>query len=479
VYKDSGVPGLGQVPAHWKVVRLKWVASLNPSRTEARASLLPGTPVTFLPMERVGTDGRFDPGEAQPASAVWNGFTYFRRGDVLVAKITPCFENGKGACLNSLPTEFGFGSTEFHILRATTSVSPPFLYRLSSASEFRRLGADTMTGAAGQQRVPESFVANFPVALPPPSEQSAIVRLLDHADRQIRRYIRAKQKLIRLLEEQKQAIIHRAVTRGLDPNVHLQPSGVEWLGDVPAHWEVKRLHQITDPNRPVMYGIVLPGPNVDEGVYIVKGGNCEPGSLRAERLSRTTIEIESRYARSRLVAQDIVFAIRGGVGAAEMVPPELTGANLTQDAARIAAGTRVNPQWLLHAVRAPIFREHVLSRVVGATVRGINIRDLKRIQIVVPPTGEQAGIAHHLKEATGSTVAALDRAHREILLLREYRTRLVADVVIGRLDVRGAAVRLPDAVEEAEPLDDMEALIEGTVEGAGEHPDLAPTEADV
>src|SRR5439155_10232049 len=137
------------------------------------------------------------------------------------------------------------------------------------------------------------------------------------------------------LTQHRQAVSHRIVTRGLDPRIPLKPSRVEWLGDIPAHWSVQKLHRITDPRRPIMYGIVLPGPNVDEGVYIVKGGNCEPGRLRPELLSRTTFEIESAYARSRLRNQDVVFAIRGGVGAAQLVPGELEGANLTQDAARI------------------------------------------------------------------------------------------------------------------------------------------------
>jgi type I restriction enzyme S subunit len=261
-------------------------------------------------------------------------------------------------------------------------------------------------------------------------EQSAIIRYLDHADRRILRYVGAKQKLIKLLDEQKQVIIHRAVTRGLDPNVRLKPSGVEWLGDVPEHWEIKLLHQITDRKRPIMYGIVLPGLNVDDGVYIVKGGNCEPGRLRPEKLSRTTFEIEARYARSRLIAGDIVFAIRGGVGAAEIVPPELTDANLTQDAARIAPGDGVHSRWLLQAVRAPAFQKHARSRVVGATVQGINIRDLKRIELALPPLSEQVGIARFLEEATASGAAVRSRALGEIELLRAYRTRLIADVVI-------------------------------------------------
>ena len=152
-YKPSGVEWLGEVPAHWEVRQLKRIASLNPKKTESRAFLAADTPVTFLPMERVGTDGKIDEAIV-PASVVWNGFTYFRRGDILVAKITPCFENGKGACLDSLSTEIGFGSTEFHVLRSGASTLPQFLYRLTTLKGFRHSGIEEMIGGAGQQRVP-------------------------------------------------------------------------------------------------------------------------------------------------------------------------------------------------------------------------------------------------------------------------------------------------------------------------------------
>ena len=159
-YKPSGVEWLGDVPVHWEVLRLKHAAALNPSRTESRDSLVSGTPITFLPMERVWSGGRIDPQEILPASKVWNGFTYFRRDDVLVAKITPCFENGKGAHLHSLPTAIGFGSTEFHVLRAKSFILPQFLYRLMTVSEFRRLGTRTIHVHRGQKtdRQPQSNV---------------------------------------------------------------------------------------------------------------------------------------------------------------------------------------------------------------------------------------------------------------------------------------------------------------------------------
>ena len=214
--KPSGVNWLGGVPAHWEVQRLKWVASLNPSKTEVRSSLMADTPVTFLPMERVGTDGRIETGEMLSASDVWNGFTYFGRKDVLVAKITPCFENGKGACLDSLPTEVGFGSTEFHVLRAGPSISPQFLYRLTTLEEFRRLGVNSMTGAAGQQRVPQTFVANYPIAIPPLPEQAAIVEYLDKATADIDTAVARARREIELLREYRTRLIADVVTGKVD-----------------------------------------------------------------------------------------------------------------------------------------------------------------------------------------------------------------------------------------------------------------------
>ena len=214
--KPSGVEWLGEVPAHWEMWRLKHAATLNPSRAESRSSLMPATAVTFLPMERVRSDGRIDPQEIIPASKVWKGFTYFRKNDVLVAKITPCFENGKGAHLHSLPTEVGFGSTEFHVLRAKSFVLPQFLYLLTKTSEFRRLGADAMTGAAGQQRVPSSFVANYPMSLPPLAEQTAIVEYLEKATTDIDSATHRARREIELLKEYRTRLTADVVTGKLD-----------------------------------------------------------------------------------------------------------------------------------------------------------------------------------------------------------------------------------------------------------------------
>ena len=153
-------------------------------------------------------------------------------------------------------------------------------------------------------------------------------------------------------------------------------SGVEWLGDIPAHWETKRLWHLTPAGRRIMYGIVLPGPNVENGVPIVKGGDVSGNRLRLDSLSRTTFEIESGYARSRLRRGDLVYAIRGSIGEVAVVPAELEGANLTQDAARVAFTPKTHGPWLLHALKSMAVFRQLEAGALGATIKGINIRDL-------------------------------------------------------------------------------------------------------
>ena len=410
-YKPSGVEWLGDVPAHWEVRRLKWVASLNPSKTEARTFLTADTPVTFLPMERVGTDGEIDEKMAS-ASAVWNGFTYFRRDDVLVAKITPCFENGKGACLDALSTEIGFGSTEFHVLRAGSSISPQFLYRLTTLAQFRHSGAEEMTGAAGQKRVPKAFVANYPLPLPPLAEQAAIVRYLDHTDGRIRRYLRSRERLIELLKEYRQATIHETVTRGLDPDVPLKPSGVEWLGDIPAHWEMRRLKNICR----LAYGDSLSAENRINGTVPVYGSNGQVGVHSNPNTSGQCLIVGRKGSFGKVhYSAEPVFAI----DTTFFVDRRHTGANI---------------RWLYYLLGwLPL---DAVSK--DSAIPGLNREDAYRHIGCYPPLAEQAAIAAYLDKQTAAIAAAIARAQREFELLSEYRTRLIVDVVTGQVDVREA-----------------------------------------
>lgn len=206
--KSPAFEPIGGERADWKYVRLKHVAHLNPSKNEIGPAGL-NDMVTFLPMERVSERGVIDISLKRKLVDVSSGFTYFREDDVIVAKITPCFENGKGAYIANLGSEFGFGSTEFYVLRPGPKLMSQFLYRLTTSFEFRSVGADFMEGSAGQKRVPSDWVTNYRFGLPSLTEQRAIADFLDVADARITRYIAAKRRMIALLEEQKQAIINQ------------------------------------------------------------------------------------------------------------------------------------------------------------------------------------------------------------------------------------------------------------------------------
>lgn len=215
--RDSGIDWIPNIPAHWETCKLKHVAAFNPSRSESATFRLSDVSVSFLPMECITTDGKLQSVENRKTSEVWEGYTYFRRNDVVMAKITPCFENGKGGLLDTLPTEIGFGTTEFIVLRAAEQrIRPAFLAKLLSLRTFRVLGADAMTGAAGQQRVPLGFVKNFGIALPPLDEQDQILNELQTATAEQDVAIEKIRSEIALIREYRDRLIADVVTGQVD-----------------------------------------------------------------------------------------------------------------------------------------------------------------------------------------------------------------------------------------------------------------------
>ena len=227
---------IGAVPIDWQVHKLKRVAAFNPSKAEIASENTPTTKVAFLPMERVSIDGKIDCSELRPTSELRDGYTYFRRHDVVVAKITPCFENGKGAYLGDLATDFGFGTTEFVVLRPSRGLRPKFLYFITQTGSFLRRGAEQMSGAAGQQRVPLEFMRNYPVALPPTNEQDMIVQQIEAELREIDVAVETMQIQINRIREHRARLVADVVTGKLDVRqAPIEPletvSGIEAVGE--------------------------------------------------------------------------------------------------------------------------------------------------------------------------------------------------------------------------------------------------------
>ena len=212
--KDSGIPWIGEIPEKWEVRRLRFNALVNPSGKKALSD--PKLLVNFLPMEKVSENGEYDTESKAEYQDVSSGYTYFEDNDILVAKITPCFENGKGTLVNNLEYGFGFGTTEFHVIRSYDQLDSKYLFYLTKTHLFRVTGEAFMEGAAGQKRVSTDFVKNFIMVTPPKQEQLQIVQYLDKATSKIDKTIKLIEKKIKLLEEYKKSLIHHTVTGKMD-----------------------------------------------------------------------------------------------------------------------------------------------------------------------------------------------------------------------------------------------------------------------
>jgi len=449
--KDSGYPWLGEVPDHWDVLpnRALFVEIKDREHPDEEMLSVTITRGVVRQSALLAESAKKDSSNLDRSA-----YKLVQPNDIAYNKMR-AWQGAIGA--SSLR---GIVSPAYVVMRPRDKSIARYFHELFRTPMFAKEAERWSYGITSDMWSlrSEHFKMIYSV-IPPLEERMAIVRFLSHADGQIHRYVRAKQKLIQLLDEQKQATIHRAIIRGVDPEVHLRSCGVEWLGDVPNHWQVKLLHHLLDPAIPLAYGILLPGPRLDEGVPYLGAGDVRSDRLRLDVLPRTTPEIAAAYPRTRMRAGELVYAIRGSFGSVEVIPPELDGVNLSRDAARLAPRSNVNAFWLALALRSRLCQEQFKLKEIGATITGVNIRDLKRVVLPVPPNEEQAAIVRFLETETSAVDGTIRTAEREISLLREYRTRLVTDVVTGKLDVREAAARLPQETPESK-LDEIEDIPE-------------------
>ncbi len=292
------------------------------------------------------------------------------------------------------------------------------------------------------RQIPVQFV-------PPPEEQAAIVRFLDWANARLERTIRAKRRVIALLTEQKQAIIHRAVTRGLDPTVTLKPSSIPWLGDIPAHWKIWRIkYLVKEVDRRSTTG-------------------AEP--LLSMRMHHGLVLFADHFTRPpqaatlkgfKIVAPGQIVVNRMQAGNGVIFSSSLNGL-VSPDYAVLDPIGAVNVEFLGELFRSRKVRAKFRAESKGlgtgssGFMRLYNDR-LGAIHVALPPVDEQAAILAGLDDELSGVNTAISRLHREIDLLREYRTRLVADVVTGKLDVRAAAALLPFGPDDSEAIEATE-----------------------
>ena len=421
-YKASGLPWLGQVPSHWEISPFSGVARLksvvNQTHRELLSVYLQRGVVKFSDVDEKRTNGTSEDlsryQAVDPGDFVLNNQQAWR-GSVGVSAFS------------------GIVSPAYLVLSLTRRYLPQyanFLFRdqyMVSQYLICSKGVGTI-----QRNLYWPQLKRVGVPLPPPSEQAAIVRFLDWANGRLERAIRAKRKVIALLHEQKQAIIHKAVTQGLDPNVPKRDSGIPWLGEIPSHWEVRKLRflfRYCKGSRAAEITNEYIGRNL--GDFPVYSGQTENGGVMG-RINWHEFTFDS----------PVVFV--STVGARAMSTRAVQGSfSLSQNCALIIPRSSAISVTFFEKVFQRLFayEKASISLVMQPSLR---FADLNRFFVPLPPHSEQVLITNALSERLGNLDSVMERLEREITLLREYRTRLVADVVTGKLDVREAALLLPE-----------------------------------
>ena len=419
--KPSGVEWLGDVPAHWEVRRLKvHTANIINQSGERRQDEI------YIALEHVQSwTGKIN--ESGTNVSFVSQVKRFQAGDVLFGKLRPYLAKV------TRPGRDGVCVGEFLVLRPRgDNLLPGYLEQLLRTKPI----IDTINASTFGTKMPRSdwhFIGNMEQPIPPLPEQAAIVRYLAYTDGRIRLYISVKERLIGLLEKWRQAVIHRAVTRGLDPDVRLKPSGVEWLGDVPAHWEVRRLKVHTTNI------INQSGERRQDEIYIA----LEHVQSWTGKINESGTDVSFVSQVKRFQAGDVLFGkLRPYL--AKVTRPGRDGVCVGDFLVLRPRGDNLLPSYLEQLLRTKPIIDTINASTFGAKMPRSDWHFIGNMEQPIPPLPEQTAIVEYLDKATTDIDTAIDRARREIELLREYRTRLIADVVTGKLDVRAAAAGLPD-----------------------------------
>jgi len=459
-YKDSGVEWLGTVPAHWKILpgracyREKKVP--NTGMKESSVLSLSYGQIVVKPVEKLHG--------LVPAS--FETYQIVDPGDIIIRPTD--LQNDWNSLRFGLSRHRGIITSAYMCLHTNRAMIREYGYLLLHTYDLKKIFYGLGSGL--RQNLDWRDFKYLPCLAPPPPEQSVIVRFIDYFEHQINRLIRAKQKMIGLLNEQKQSIINQYVTGKIDPRTgkpypRYKSSGVEWLADVPEHWEIRRLKYWAHINRHTL-------PESTPPYYYFRYidiGSVETAYLNKEPVAMQFSNAPSRARRLLSTGDTIISTVRTYLKAVYYVADEVNDLVASTGFAVLTPRAEVDPEYLSYVIQGNSFIDRVTAYSTGIAYPAISETRLGTFHLALPSQSiqEQKTIVGTIRKETGIQNSAIQRSRTEIDLLREYRTRLIADVVTGKLDVRG--VELPD-IEETEGFEDRYAS-EGTETAEMNHPE--------
>ena len=444
-YHKVALPWLEEVPAHWAVTRAKNI--LRP--IDVRSAH--GDEELLTVSSARGVVPRSSASVSMFQAESYAGHKLCWPGDLVINSL---WAWGRGLGVSRL---HGIVSTAYGVYRPRSqeSIEASYLNALARSDAFQwELQVRSRGVWKSRLQLTDDRFLGAPLLVPPAVEQAAIVKYLAHAHARMDRAIAAKRKLIALLEEQKQAIINQAVTRGLDPTVPMKDSGIPWLGQIPAHWELRRLKSV---GTRFGSGLTPRGGGAvyqDTGIPLLRSQNVHFDGLRMDSVARIDRSTHEDMSGTHVRPGDVLLNITGAsIGRACAVPETLLEANVNQHVCIIRTIRELCvPTFLALWLGTSGIQSEIRVSQNGSSREGLNSAAVKRLWLACPPVTEQSGIVDAVTLQLKSLGRTTISANREIGLLREFRTRLTSDVVTGQLDVREIAATLVDFVEAA-PVD--------------------------
>ena len=443
-YKTSDVEWLGKGPEHWETATIRRYCRVFSGATPDRAipnywngGTIPWIASGDVNLRRIVKAQQFITEAGYNASST----RYIRPGSVVLALA------GQGRTKGMVATIECRTTCNQSLAAIEPSVELSNYNFLAYYLESRYEDIRALVGNGLRDGLNLEHIRGIQTPIPPLEEQAAIVRFLDHADEQIQRYIAGKERLITLLEEQRQALIHQAVTRGLDPRVKLKDSGVEWLGEVPAHWSLRTLGQLAESFRTGPFGSMLHQSDyIEGGTPVINPVHMRGGHIAEDPSCSVSEAVADRLSGYRLAPHDLIFSRRGELGRCALVRDRENAWLCGTGSIRVRiAFDEIEAEFLIRALQVQWVGEYLSVVSVGATMNNLNTGILKGVPVIVPPIQEQRQIFESIGQQAHAIDTAIARAQQQINLLQEYRTRLIADVVTGQLDVREAATQLQES----------------------------------
>ncbi len=413
----------------WKEVRLKDITILNPSINEEFKEL-----VSFIPMENL-RNGFINYSDVIQFQEAKGKYTYFSNGDLLIAKVTPCFENGNIAIAKKLFNKKGFGSSEIFVLRTLKNISEYFLFYYCQSISFREKAISTMYGVAGLKRIPSLFMRTYSLHLPPITTQRAIANYLGEKSAVIDRHILLLEKKRKRYTALRKSLINKTVRYGLNPDVELKDSGIEWLGKIPKHWEVKRVKEISKVESSGIDKKIVEGEELIKIVNYVDVYNNQRHELyNSDDYMVVSASIEKTKSK-KLKKGDMLITPSSetveDIGISSVVMEDLNETLFSYHILRIQFSQNIDINFKKYVFNNTFVQNYFSSTSTGTTRRILSLSKIYNLQIPIPPLSEQQTIAHYLDAQSEKIDRIVANINMQLGKLTKLKKSLINECVTG------------------------------------------------